>query len=95
VSNFKVKPFRSPKYIKWIKTLSCCNCEAVFEIDPHHLTGVGLMGGAGTTAPDSMAMPLCRRCHTLIHDRSENVDMQWEWIARTLNKAINEGIFKI
>lgn len=95
MSNFKQKTFRSRKYLDWVKTLPCRNCGAVFEIDPHHLTSLGLMGGAGTKAPDTMVMPLCRTCHTDMHDKGDYRQYQWEWIARTLNQAINDGVLKI
>lgn len=87
----KQKACRSRKYLDWVKTLDCCNCQAPAD-DPHHLIGVGKMGGMGITAPDTMVMPLCRGCRTLIHNTPSMWPMQWEWIARTLDKAISEGV---
>lgn len=90
----KNKPFRSEKYKKWIRTQPCCNCGSI-GVDPHHLTGMGNMGGMGTTAPDTMIMPLCRTCHDMMHLHPEMWTDQWEMIARTLDKAFLGGIVKI
>ncbi len=89
----KNKPYRSAKYKKWVKTLPCCLCESD-GVDPHHLTGVGNMGGMGTTAPDTMLMPLCRLCHDMMHQNPTLWPDQWQHIAQTLNKAISQGVIK-
>lgn len=88
-----MKAWRSRKYLDWVKTLPCVRCFAPAD-DPHHLIGVGGMGGTGTKAPDSMVMPVCRGCHTFIHSTPEIWSEQWEWIAKTLKRAIDEGVFK-
>jgi len=89
----KDKPWRSAKYIKWIKTQPCIHCTGDGG-DPHHLIGLGNMGGMGITAPDSMAMPMCRECHGMFHLHSDLWPMQWEYISRTLDRALREGIIK-
>jgi hypothetical protein len=53
------------------------------------------MGGMGTTAPDSMTMPVCRACHDEIHRTPMLWPRQWEWIARTLDKALRDGVLEI
>lgn len=85
----KQKSYRSKKYLKWVKTLPCANCQSPAD-DAHHLIGVGHMGGMGTKAPDNTAIPLCRGCHTMIHHTPTLWGMQWEWLARTLLEAVNE-----
>jgi len=90
----KIKPYRNKKYKAWVKEQPCSNCRDPFGIDPHHLTGVGGMSGMGMTAPDSMLMPLCRKCHTKLHATPEMWDQQWEWVCRCLNSALAEGILK-
>lgn len=93
MSEPKNLPYRNAKYIKWIKTQSCIHCTGDGG-DPHHLIGVGNMGGMGTTAPDSMAMPMCRECHGMFHLHSELWPQQWEYIARTLDRALRDGVLK-
>lgn len=88
------KAFASQAYIDWLKTLPCCNCQAPAD-DPHHLIGLGGMSGTGMTAPDSMAMPVCRPCHDEIHATPELWPRQWEWIARTLEKALRDGVLTL
>ena len=90
----KTNPFRSQVYKAWIKTQPCVACGAPSD-DPHHLKGVGHLSGAGMTAPDTYLMPMCRGCHAAVHTAPEYWPHQWEWVARTLSKAIAEGVFKI
>lgn len=89
----KFKAFRSRQYLKWVKQQPCVMCGAPAD-DPHHLKGVGHMSGGGMTAPDSMVMPVCRRHHDEIHRTPELWDRQWEWVARTLDAALREGVLE-
>lgn len=89
----KLKAFRSRQYLKWVKQQPCVMCGAPAD-DPHHLKGVGHMSGGGMTAPDSMVMPVCRRHHDEIHRTPELWDRQWEWVARTLDAALREGVLE-
>lgn len=86
----KQKPFRSRKYLDWVKKQPCVMCGAPAD-DPHHIIGIGGMSGMGRKAPDSMTVPVCRPHHDEIHRTPELWPRQWEWIARTLDKALAEG----
>jgi len=90
----KIKPWESEYFKKWVKTLPCCNC-GCSGVDPHHLVGVGNMGGMGMKAPDWALMPLCRACHTTLHGCPEMWCDQWRWIVKTLGQAITEGVLKM
>jgi len=90
----KAKPFRSRKYLDWVKRQPCVMCGAPAD-DPHHIIGTGGMSGMGRTAPDSMAIPVCRRHHDEIHRTPELWPQQWEWISRTLDKALAEGALEV
>jgi len=76
MDNFKVKQFRSKKYLVWVKSLPCSICGAPAD-DAHHLIGVGNMGGMGTKASDVLVMPLCRGCHTELHREPDLHLLQW------------------
>jgi len=89
----KIKPWRSEKYMKWIREQPCVVCWG--KAVPHHLKGVGNMGGVGTKAPDWTCQPLCIKCHADMHRDSSNWPMQWENISRTIGKAIDEEIIVI
>jgi hypothetical protein len=80
------------KYLKWVKTLDCAFCRAPAD-DAHHIIGAG-MGGMGMKAPDWAVMPLCRGCHTRMHHDPTAWLRQWEHVARTLGKAIEDGIIE-
>lgn len=90
----KQKPFRSRKYLDWVKQQPCIICGAQAD-DPHHLVGVGGMGGMGTKAPDSMVLPVCRIHHGEIHADPLCWHEQWQWIARTLDKALRDGVLEV
>lgn len=87
------KRWRSRKYLDWVKRQDCVLCSRPAD-DPHHIKGVGHMSGAGLTAPDYTAIPVCRECHDRIHQDSTLWPQQWEYIVRTLGRAIDEGVLK-
>ena len=86
----KEKRWQSKRYIDWIKKQTCAVCGAPAE--PHHIKGIGHMSGTALKAPDWAVSPLCHPCHDSMHHRPSSE--QWEIIARTLGKAIQEGVLK-
>lgn len=84
--------WESRKYLDWVKAQPCCICDAPAD-DPHHIKGIGHMSGAGLKAPDWATMPLCRNHHNAMHADWMLWPEQWEHIARTMGRAIEEGIF--
>lgn len=90
----KKKAFRSRRYLDWVKQQPCVMCGAPSD-DPHHIISVGGMSGMGMTAPDSMAMPVCRPHHDEIHRTPELWEKQWEWVSRTLDKALRDGVLTL
>jgi len=79
--------FRSRKYLDFVKSLDCCNCGAPAD-EAHHIIGIGGHSGMGMKPSDSLTMPVCRGCHTTIHNSPDMWERQYEWIALTLDKAI-------
>jgi len=61
----KQKPWRSPKYIAWIKEQQCIVSRMPAD-DPHHIIGHGFSGPA-TKAPDWAVIPLTRQAHESLH----------------------------
>jgi hypothetical protein len=90
----KAKAFRNDKYLRWVKHQPCIICGCPSD-DAHHITGTGNLSGMGMKAPDIYTMPVCRPHHTEIHQSPELWPEQWEWIARTMAKAISEGVLKV
>lgn len=77
--------WRSPEYIAWVKSLPCCRCAGPGG-DPHHVIGLHWgLSGMGLTAPDSLAMPVCRGCHQAIHNSPELQRWQPEWLRHTIS----------
>lgn len=88
----KPQRWASKKYIDWIKEQPCVVCGAPAE--PHHIKGVGQMSGGKLKAADWAVMPLCHVHHDAMQHTPELWPEQWEYIARTLGKAITDGFFK-
>lgn len=86
-----MKPYRSRKYLAWVRSQDCARCMAPAD-DSHHLCHVGNMGGMGTKAMDLFVMPLCRGCHTEMHNNPDLWPYQWEWVVKTIEKATKEGV---
>jgi len=86
----KQKAFRSKKYLNWVKTLACCMCYNEQASDAHHAIGMKL-GGMGTKAPDSEVMPLCRKCHSEMHNKPELWRLQKGFIIKTKKLADAHG----
>lgn len=63
----KNKPLRSKKHLDWIRNMPCAVCCAPPPSDPHHITNTG-QGGMGTKPGDDFTIPLCRVCHTELHN---------------------------
>lgn len=91
MNRLKTPRYKNPAYLAWVKSLPCAMTGQEPAGDPHHLIGIGGMSGTGLTAPDWAAMPLTREAHDRMHREPELWHGQWEMIARTLGKAIDEG----
>lgn len=91
----KQNPWRSKTYLEWVKSLPCSHCFAPAPSNPHHIKGVGHFSGASLKAPDQYVMPLCTPCHAAMHNSHDYWERQWEYTARTLGKAIADGVLTI
>ncbi len=92
----KIKPFRSRKYLAWVRKQPCIYCGRTEDIQAHHLIGIeGIEGVMGGKSDDSMAMPLCPYCHRDMHDTPEVWPLQWKYIAQTVYKACRAGVLKV
>lgn len=84
------KRWRSEPYLAFVRSLPCCSCGAT-GCDPHHVIGLHWgLSGQGLTAPDSFAMPLCRRCHEEVHRLPEFQRMQPEFLRVTLRRGLKQ-----
>ena len=70
----KSPPWRSEKYLAWVRTQPCLMCGGPAEA--HHIKGVGNFSGAGVKASDILTMPLCHKHHDAMHMEPER------WAAR-------------
>lgn len=84
----KQKPFRSAKYLAFVRQQPCMFCGMPAD-DAHHLIGLHWnLSGMGMTAPDSYAMGLCRHHHNEVHKHAGLQRQQPEWLLWTLNRGI-------
>ena len=86
----------SRKYLDWVATLPCADCQAEDgTVVAHHLKGrfSPFSGGAGWKANDYFVMPLCYEHHTDIHNGDTYLlDWQPYFIMETLDKAFYAGL---
>jgi len=89
----KTKPWRSPKYLKWLRSQPCYYCGRPSTV--HHIKGIGHMSGISRKAPDWATSPLCEECHHRMQTTPLLWPEQWEIIARTLGKAVEDGVLTV
>ena len=92
-----VRPFRSRAYLQYVSSLQCpCGNPAD---EAHHVIDCGLGGGMGTKPSDLATIPLCRTCHSMIHNNVaawENVfGPQMLWVYLTIEEARENGVIDI
>ena len=109
IMNLQKHPkWENEKYLKWVCTQLCVVCGGPGyednQIVPHHIKGIGHLSGIGLKAGDHWAMPMHVLCHNDWHnwttghgqlDEETRLDCQMEWVARTLAKAVEEGVLKV
>jgi len=82
--------WRNRAYEDWVRQQGCVICGAPGEV--HHAKGIGGMSGTSLKAPSWAAMCLCRAHHDALHQYLIDKEVQWEWIGKTLGRAIEEGV---
>ncbi|MFP4104837.1 MAG: DUF968 domain-containing protein [Phycisphaerae bacterium] len=86
----KIKPYRSKRYLDWVRDRPCVHCRRPPPSEAHHV--IGLAGGSmGGKAGDQLAVPLCTECHRRLHDGQMPLDSQTVWLIRTLEAAFHHG----
>jgi len=89
---------RTEEYMRRIRKLPCCVCNAPAPSDPHHPHGVGYRG-TGSKAPDVWCIPLCRAHHDeLHHDRvawEDKYGDQFEFVAVTYAQMWASGMVSL
>lgn len=61
----KPRTIRDPKYIRFVRSLPCCQCGSTQYVDSHHTK----TGAIGLTGDDTSCVPLCRECHSTLHQK--------------------------
>lgn len=66
-----------PGYLKWLRKMPCCVCHKPAPCDAAHVKSASPLHGkpsSGTAKPDDRwAVPLCRSCHTMQHNRGDEL----------------------
>ena len=89
--------WRNRAYLNYVKSLPSV-LSGLPADDAHHVKGHG-MGGAGLTAPDWATIPLTRGEHEEFHRLgAQQWEMKYgsqlEFVAKTLGRAIEEGVLR-
>ena len=67
------------QYRAWIKTKPCLFC-GDSPVDPHHVR-TPINAGLGVTPPHFYCLPICRLCHTALHDMGQSLSFEKEFVA--------------
>lgn len=86
-----MKPWKSEKYLKWVRNRPCAVCGNP-ESEPHHLR-LGF-AGIGQKSSDCLCVPLCRVHHDEFHQHPD-YEYQLTLLARIIDKAFREGLFRL
>lgn len=92
----KSKPYRSEKFLNWVREKPCCHCGRPSPSQAHHIIGIGGNRGASLKADDSLTIPLCTKCHTTVHQANgtKQID-QLYYFARFIEAGFRSGELKI
>lgn len=84
--------FRSPAYLRWVRSMPCCVCLAPAD-SAHHVIGILGLSGMGLKAPDSYVMPVCDGpdgCHGEIHRDPELQKHQPAWLLQIIGYGLRQ-----
>jgi len=92
----KKTTYRNPTYLTYVRSLpSVLTCQE--GCDAHHIKFPGQNGTV--KASDLYVFPLTREEHIILHQHGYKLweyhhQTQWRYVAETLARAIEEGIFR-
>lgn len=92
----KQKPFRSKKYLEFVRSLPCFITGKTENVIAHHIISCGLGGSMGSKVSDLFAIPMCTEEHQRLHggETIDYIDQKAE-VLRTIEKAVHAGVLKV
>lgn len=89
----KHKPFRSNKYLRWVRSLPCVITGRTEGNHAHHIIACGMGGSMGTKPSDLFTIPICAEEHNNLHYGLTIGDIDQKALAlKTLEKAVADGV---
>ena len=85
--NWKIKPWRSKKYMEWVSSQPCCIIGTPGPNDPHHenIPGHGTMGGK---CGDDRCVPLAHHLHVEMETPGNSREAFWKKYRKDPDKII-------
>jgi hypothetical protein len=93
----KRKPWRSEKYLAWIRQQDCCYTQRPPHIDgiqAHHINSQGLGKSMGGKISDCFAIPLTPQAHSQVHADKDIIDQQRAALLM-IEKALQDGVLVV
>jgi len=89
----KQKPFRSEKYLNFVRSQCCCVCLAPPRSEAHHFR-TSFNSGVGMKSSDTYCLPLCSDHHKELHRTGIKTFCEKHGIDiyRVLHKLVSEYI---
>jgi hypothetical protein len=93
----KRKPWRSEKYLAWVRQQDCCYTQRpahIGGIQAHHINGQNLGKATGDKISDCFAIPLTSQSHVEIHANKDIIDQQRAALL-LIERALQEGVLVV
>ena len=93
----KQKPFRSKKYLAYIRSQLCFVTGRQAEI-AHHIINCKFGGGMGTKPSDLFTLPMTVEAHQQLHHNPKLFEEKFDQKKLTLEmieKAVSEGVLSV
>lgn len=93
----KIKPFRSKKYLAWIREQLCFVTGRQAEV-AHHIINCDMGGGMATKQSDLFALPMTVEAHQQLHHTPKKFEEKFDQkklVLKMIEKAANEGVLSV
>jgi hypothetical protein len=67
---------KDKQHLQKIREMNCTICNCPPNCDPHHIT-YAEKRGFGQKVGDNFTVPLCRMCHTKLHNFKHGEELFW------------------
>ena len=93
----KVKPFRSKRYLDFVRSQACVVTGRPAEV-VHHIISCGMGGAMGTKQSDLFTIPMTQEAHQQLHNNPKDFEERFDQKKMALEmiaKAVKDGALSV